>query len=261
MIPNESSSGVGSTLGSAIKNTVSVGTNIIGNKINKVVNNAIQQKVSELPDSGKYTNIYMTVPDLTGGRYSELRFNAASDTPIEGEYISNVWALLGKCGIDIELSNVYDENMEAGVKQFQAKVNMSQTGILNNETLSAMIYYAYRMSDSIEDDGVTDSETDTQESKSPHYNSYFDDDKFKIHRLNHKDIKIVLGNHSVIKTLKDVFMRSVSVEVDTSGNPISEVYEFIARDVKESDELSDVTKYNGEEVTASSDIKYIFNFK
>ena len=54
-------------------------------------------------------------------------------------------------------------------------------------------------------------------------------------------------------------MRSVSVEVDTSGNPISEVYEFIARDIKESDEINDVTRYNGNEDGSSSDIKYNFS--
>ena len=55
-------------------------------------------------------------------------------------------------------------------------------------------------------------------------------------------------------------MRSVSVEVDTSGNPISETYEFIARDIKESDEISDVNKYNGNDSHTSSDVNYIFNF-
>ena len=73
-------------------------------------------------------------------------------------------------------------------------------------------------------------------------------------------IKIVFGNKSITKTIKDVFMRSVSVEVDTSGNPVSEVYEFIARDVKESDEINDITKYNGDEDGSSSDIKYQYDF-
>ena len=42
-------------------------------------------------------------------------------------------------------------------------------------------------------------------------------------------------------------MRSVTIEVDTSGNPISEIYEFIARDVIESDELYDSIKYTVDE--------------
>ena len=38
-------------------------------------------------------------------------------------------------------------------------------------------------------------------------------------------------------------MRSVSTEFDTSGNPIAEVYEFIAQDLTESDEPNDAGKY------------------
>lgn len=55
-------------------------------------------------------------------------------------------------------------------------------------------------------------------------------------------------------------MRSVSVQVDTSGNPISEVYNFIARDIKESDANEDINKYIGEDdyLSASSDIKYSY---
>ena len=55
-------------------------------------------------------------------------------------------------------------------------------------------------------------------------------------------------------------MRSMSVQVDTSGNPISEVYNFIARDIKESDASEDLGKYTGEEriMSSSSDIKYSY---
>ena len=38
-------------------------------------------------------------------------------------------------------------------------------------------------------------------------------------------------------------MRGVSTEYDTSGNPISETYEFIAQDLTESDEFRDKEKY------------------
>jgi hypothetical protein len=56
-------------------------------------------------------------------------------------------------------------------------------------------------------------------------------------------------------------MRSVSVQVDTSGNPISETYNFIARDIKESDASEDYNKYVGEEseLSSSSDIKYSYD--
>lgn len=203
--------------------------------------------------------VKQTIAELTGEGYNELRYSAASE-PITGDFVCDVCQILNKCGINVDITDQYDETVAGAVASFQKMIGNSQTGILNNATWQGMIYYASKMSDVIEDDSSSDDEMDDTTSNSPHFNPFFDTDKFKLHRQNHKDIKIVLGNSSVVKTLKDVFMRSVSVEVDTSGNPISETYEFIARDIKESDEISDAGKYVGNESKASSDIKYIYNF-
>ena len=54
-------------------------------------------------------------------------------------------------------------------------------------------------------------------------------------------------------------MRSVSVEVDTSGNPISEVYEFIAQDIIETDEFRDRNKYLYPESIIDMDVKYSYD--
>lgn len=203
--------------------------------------------------------VKQTIAELTGDVYNELRYNAAAE-PITGDYVKDICQMLNKCGANIKVTDQYDETVANAVADFQKRVDTNATGILNNATWQGMIYYASKMSDTIEDDSILDDGVDKTTSKSPHFNPFFDTDKFKLHRQNHKDIKIVLGNSSVIKTIKDVFMRSVSVEVDTSGNPISETYEFIARDIKESDEISDANKYIGNESRASSDIKHIYNF-
>lgn len=203
--------------------------------------------------------IAQTIPELTDYQYNELSYNSAG-TLITGSFIYQICDLLNKCGIDIQTTNIYDNTVESAVSQFQQIIGMSNTGILTTDTLQAMIVYADKMSDVIEGDEESLENNESKESSSPHYNSFFNEDNYKTHRKNHKDIKIVFGNKSITKTIKDVFMRSVSIEVDTSGNPISEVYEFIARDIKESDEINDITKYNGEEVTSSSDIKYNFSF-
>ena len=139
--------------------------------------------------------------------------------------------------------------------------------VLNNPEMLNMISSLINSSnenstsDFADDDSVTTSES-LDESNSPHYESFFSKDRYKTFRRNSKDIKIIFGNGSIVKTIKNVFMRSVNVEVDTSGNPISEVYEFIAQDVKESDEISDAMKYNeiDEEVIVTSNIKYVYPF-
>ena len=203
--------------------------------------------------------IAQSIQELTNYEYNELSYNSAGIL-ITGSFMYHICDLLNKCGIEIQPTNTYNETVENAVREFQQIVEMNNSGILNTNTLQAMIVYADRMSDTIGENTNTSEDSETKKSNSPHYNSFFEDNNYKIHRRNHKDIKIVFGNKSITKTIKDVFMRSVSVEVDTSGNPVSEVYEFIARDIKESDEINDITKYNGDEDGSSSDIKYSYNF-
>lgn len=202
--------------------------------------------------------IAQTIPELTNYEYNELYYNSAG-TLITGSYIYQVCDLLDKCGISIQSTNVYDGTVADAVLQFQQAMGMNATGILTTNTLQAMIVYAKKMSDIITGEDEDNEGTVADISESPHYNSFFNDDKYKMHRRNHKDIKIVFGNKSITKTIKDVFMRSVTVEVDTSGNPVSEIYEFVARDVTESDEISDIGNYVDEESYTSSDIKYDFS--
>ena len=200
-----------------------------------------------------------SIPELTNYELNELYYNSAG-TLITGNFMFQVCDLLNKCGIDITPVSTYDYNVCCAVMQFQKTVGMTEDGILTTNVLQAMIVYSKNISDIVVGDDDTEENAEDDTENSPHYNSFFGDDNLKTHRKNHKDIKIVFGNKSITKTIKDVFMRSVSVEVDTSGNPISEVYEFIARDIKESDEIMDVTKYNGDEPSTSSDIKYDFSF-
>lgn len=202
--------------------------------------------------------IAQTIPELTRYDYNELYYNSAG-TLITGSYIYQVCDLLDKCGISIRSTNVYDDTVADAVAQFQQAMGINVTSILTTSTWQAMIVYAEKMSDIVTGEDEENEGTVADLSESPHYNSFFNDDKYKMHRKNHKDIKIVFGNKSITKTIKDVFMRSVTVEVDTSGNPISEIYEFIARDVTESDEISDTGKYMDEDSYASSDIQYDFS--
>lgn len=204
-----------------------------------------------------------TVSELTSSRYTELVYNSApgeDDGPVKGGFVKKVCRILGKCGIDIEEANVYGMEVAIAVARFQEMAGMDPTGILNDKTFSAMNAYAdMKMTDIIIDEEDEEDGTTESESLYPHFDSYFKEKRFRIYRQNHKDIKIVFGNSTIAKTIKDVFMRSVTMEVDTSGNPVSEVYEFIARDVVESDEISDKGKYATPESYAPADIKYNFD--
>lgn len=193
--------------------------------------------------------IAQTIPELTNYQYNELTYNISTDL-IVGNFIYQICDLLDKCYINIKPTNIYDYDVANAVAEFQSAIGITPTGILTTSTLQAMILYSDKVNDEIESgEEVTSGETVDNLLQSPHYGSFFDDENYKLHRRNSKDIKIVFGNNSITKTIKNVFMRSVTVEVDTSGNPISEVYEFIAQDVTESDEMNDINKYSIADIT------------
>lgn len=203
-----------------------------------------------------------TISELTSYQHKELKYDA-SNAAISYNFILEVRQYLNKAGISINTnSTVYDLELSNKIKDFQSKVGLPANGILNTNTLQALVRYADKNSSNIvtDDDENSTSSSDEDSNNNPHYNSFFDENNYKTFRKNRKDIKIVLGNNSNIKTIIDVFFRSQSVEYDTSGNPISEVYEFIAKDIKESDEINDLDKYTTSyEPTSSSDVQYIFD--
>lgn len=198
-----------------------------------------------------------TIQELTGGLYYELEYSSMS--AITGSFMSTVIEVLNKCDLTTGVGgSEYNLQTQQAVMEFQGKMGSQATGILNNATWQTMLAYANKYSDIINSTDTDENSTGYSVNESPHYNAFFDKDNVKTHRRNGKDIKIVFGNNSVTKTLKNVFMRSVSVEVDTSGNPISEVYEFIAQDIKESDEPMDTSKYVLPESNVDLNIKYSF---
>ena len=207
-----------------------------------------------------------TVSELTNYQYRELVYDSASSTQLQFDFLSEICRLLSlavpsESGSTEFISErtVFDEELSQKIGIFQEIAKIDVTGILNDTTLKTLVLYVENnFNDEVTDDDSSEEETQEDESTkndSPRFNSFFGEDKYKMHRRNRQNIEIVFGRGSIKKTIIDVFIRSVSVEVDTSGNPISEVYEFIARDIKESDELSDYDKYDGT-ATAPSDIQY-----
>lgn len=207
-----------------------------------------------------------TVSELTNYQYRELVYDSASSTQLQFDFLSEICRLLSlavpsESGSTEFISErtVFDEELSQKIGIFQEIAKIDVTGILNDTTLKTLVLYVENnFNDEVTDDDSSEEKTQKDENiknDSPHFNSFFGEDKYKMHRRNRQNIEIVFGRGSIKKTIVDVFIRSVSVEVDTSGNPISEVYEFIARDIKESDELSDYDKYDGI-ATAPSDIQY-----
>lgn len=185
----------------------------------------------------------VTVKEYTNNEFTELSYG------IKSEYVSNIRKLLAKAGFDvqpIEDENEFDEALRDAVIEFQQKNAEKVSGKIDSNTLYKLLEITdTSMPDIIySEDGTEETEIEeTELSGNPHFDSFFSKEYNRDVRKNNQDIVIVLGKNSVTKTIHNVYMRGVSTEYDTSGNPISEVYEFIGQDLTESTELKDKDKY------------------
>ncbi len=188
----------------------------------------------------------MTVSEFTGGLYTEIKLQA---NVIKGDFVSQIADLLDKCGIGIytqynlsdKYKNCYGVIFQMAVIEFQEQQGLSASGIIDDATLAELL--SNSGSDIVYTDTESSSDVEEDTEINPHYDSYFDENNTKVLRRNKQDISINIGNGAIIKTIHDVYLRSVGLEVDTSGNPIYETYEFIAKDVTETDETNDADKY------------------
>ena len=208
------------------------------------------------------------IRDLTAGRYSTLKYNSSKDN-YSGPLVKAIVDMIAKTGCDVTNTQVsaVGSTFKNIILNYQRKFKLKETGVVDDNLLHDIYNRSIKtMNDNIEpnnniDNQQNDTDNDDLDVYDAHYDPFFLNKSKKVYRKNHKDIVISFGNGANVKRIKDVFMRSVSVQVDTSGNPISEIYSFIARDIKESDAPEDTNKYVGEEkeLSASSDIKYSFD--
>lgn len=209
-----------------------------------------------------------SIKDLTNGEYSSIGYSPSGNN-YSGPLVQEVVNLIDKAGGDVTNTRVSSvgSTFRDIILNYQKKFGLPQTGILTDDLLHDIYLRANNNANNNIDDPSNSNNLnninsyDSLDVYDAHYDPFFLNNSSKIYRKNHKDIIISLGNGANTKTIKDVFMRSVSVQVDTSGNPISEVYNFIARDIKESDASEDYNKYIGEgkELSSSSDIKYTYD--
>lgn len=208
-----------------------------------------------------------SIKDLTNGQFSSLGYDSTGNN-YSGPLVQKIVDLIDRAGGDVTNTRVsaIGSVFRNIILNYQKKYGLKQTGVLDDELLHDIYNRAKALANNeVTEDSQSDDEEDNNFSNSDvydaHYDPFFLNNSDKVFRKNHKDIIISLGDNANTKIIKDVFMRSVSVQVDTSGNPISETYNFIARDIKESDASEDYNKYIGErsELSSSSDIKYSYD--
>ena len=236
------------------------GMKLADDAINNAKEEAIEDRIASEIKAENYPNYIKYDPTNLANNY-------------KGAEVNQIVNLIGRTGIDVsgyDNSGAVNLAFDKIVKAYQAKNGMAQNGIVNEEFVKNLqddVINNYppevKENTSTADELYNDDDTETDEDKpyDPHYEPYFLNESEKLSRRNHKDIVISLGDNHIYKRIKDVYMRSVGIEVDTSGKPVTEVYQFVARDVVESDAPEDENIYLGEEAVmeASSDIKYNYD--
>lgn len=198
-----------------------------------------------------------TVSELTGYQQSEIKYSTLNILKNKYPFIKYMCQDLRKLGLYNGSDTVnYDPSVALAVKAFKIKyMGIKGDTIINDEFIQALKAEANNVAnetiipDNIGEEGdayedyAYSSDSSGTNNSGAHYGQFFSEQNSKQFRQNKRDIRIVLGNGTVTKIIKEVYMRSVGTEVDASGNPIAETYEFIARDIIETDNPEDVNGY------------------
>lgn len=132
-----------------------------------------------------------------------------------------------------DVDGYFGVDTEKAVKSFQKRIGLNSNGIVDKTTWDKLF------ENSIAEDVATESNNNTSESSgvgSNNNSSFFNSSRKQSLRKNGNDIIIKFGNEHRIKTLKQVVYRSKSVIINAGGEPIAETYDFIAKDLIESEE-------------------------
>lgn len=172
----------------------------------------------------------------------------AGQSPTTGDELIEVgrWlAILGYLSTS-EIGNTYSLTYYQAVKAFQkgSLDGAACDGILTPYVMNALEAEALgktqsQVSSTVRTVGNVRSAS-TSTVKDNEIDSFFSTSKNELLRRQGYSILIEIGDHEqYLKALLDIRLRSKSVAVDASGNPIAEVYDFIARDLRENTEASD----------------------
>lgn len=127
----------------------------------------------------------------------------------------------------------FGTDTDKAVRKYQTDNSLTATGKVDRITWNKLFDINEVASSSV---NTADEESNAFTYGSNNKNSFFRNDRKQVLRKNGTDIVIVLGDNHRKKTIKDVIYRSKSFVLNAGGEPIAETYEFIARDLIESEE-------------------------
>ena len=132
-----------------------------------------------------------------------------------------------------DITGKYDTATESAVKSLQEQNELSADGVVNENTWNLLFNYL----EDNDNEEISEADDYLLNTLAQNNNdSFFDKDKKQTLRKNNSTIKITYGNNTMTKTIDNVIFRSKSHTIYSDGTPIADVYEFIGRDLQESQE-------------------------
>lgn len=136
------------------------------------------------------------------------------------------------------INGYFDLNTEKALKQYQISNNLISSGIYNSKEINTEL-----VADNLNNNGVyrmiTNSKQSNKSETKPDKNhtTFFNDDKEYVFRKSNIDVIIEYANSEKQKRkIEQIKIRSMSQVIDTSGEVIADVYQFLAKDIIEYNE-------------------------
>lgn len=177
-----------------------------------------------------------------GGRMSQRNYTYNPSQPLmESDDLIIIGRQLASLGFlkSSQIGTFYDYNYWTAVKSYQKSKGLSADGRLTESLIQQLEDdYAEVIAQTV---SSSRSRSGSDEKKELFIeDSFFGETKETTLRSGGYSIVLIVGDDNQYKrTLTDVRMRSKTIQVDASGNPVTESYEFIAKDLKENTEPTD----------------------
>ena len=168
--------------------------------------------------------------------YPGTKFYMNLSAPIIGEDVRLIQVMLASEGLlkQTDVDGYFGVETERAVKAYQRKQGILVSGIVDKTTWDRLFKDTATI-----DDSSTPLVGDTGDSYivgSNNKESFFNPSRKQSLRKNGSNIVITLGDNHRVKMIENVVFRSKAVVINASGEPIAETYDFIAKDLIESEE-------------------------
>ncbi|AIY85353.1 putative peptidoglycan binding domain protein (plasmid) [Clostridium baratii str. Sullivan] len=151
------------------------------------------------------------------------------DNPMNGSEIYLIKKRLEFLGYLNEVNNdIYDNDTKAAIKKYQSDNKISVTGAVDNDTYNLLFKEISIANVDVSNFSLLRSGDQQQQEEE----KFFDESKSDLFRKGNLEIKIKYGKGQVI-TLQKVKLYNKDQMIDSNGEPIYDVYQFIAQDIKE----------------------------